>query len=295
MASKTVRIYRVVLIDQHGIEIPPPKTYWDRIFKHHAPSDGLAYGTHIFVDAAGITYEGQLRLPASVSDRHVYLGRGRDRLDWPDRRTRGTVEISPLADDAETQAVFEPLRLKPISGTDFVAVVRSYAGAHPTALEAWLNDAYSKVKPGITTVLRPHTRTDQVERLQAAVGVSRVVVSVEGTASDGNTIEAAAAELQEEVGYPLRIDIVMSMGNAKDANAFGRLLDLASGFVNGRTKAKAEATLLEMDDDGEITRDVVNFFSDKVAYAVEVKTDDVGDAEYLRVLDEAIRRFRASS
>lgn len=295
MAERVVRIFRVVMTeDETGLEGNPPTDFWDRMLAAFPTNGHGEFGRHEFVDDSGVLLEGELRTSASGQIDFVYIGRSRDRLDWPDRRTKTDPTLGSLALDESITGIFEPARMKPIPGTNNVAIARSYAGPLPSAAESWLTDAYRTVKKGFSITLVPVTRKDQIARLRAAVGVSRLTVSLEGDIARGQgRIAKAARELQEAVGFPVRTDITLSMGNNKFDVAFDSLKDLLARAMETGSVSKAEATLLEDTPGGEVKRDTVDFFSDKLAYTIEVKSHDVSDAEYSRVLQHGIDTYLA--
>jgi hypothetical protein len=290
VAERTVRIYRVVLIDNHGVETNPPKAFWQKVFDT-AGAGGAAF-EHIV--GGGVNLRGQFHRDGAAAPHWIYVGRERDRIDWPDRTTTSNPDPTSIANDADITALFEPCRLMPISKSPYVAIVRSYAGALPSALEQWLSAAYGKVKKDWTIELRPVTRDDQIKRLKESVGVAKIAVALEGdvSADSGGKISKAAGELQDAAGFPVRTEIVMSMGNNKDQVAFASLKKLAQRVIKGGQATRATVTLLEEDSDGNIQRDVVDMFADKLAFAFEVASSNVDDAEYVRVLEAGISEFK---
>lgn len=291
MATRTVRFFVVELRDKAGVAVSPPKDFWNRLFNaHDAKGDvtqALAkkYGEGDYV---GLFYKNPDDSPS-----YLYVGKSRAKIDWPDTVRTGGKSITFLANTTGISSLLEPARLKPVEGTPFVAVVRSSAGPLPGAIQDLLEHAYQQVKPGYTLELLPYTLDGQLERLKASFGATTIAVKVRDLHGAKGDIAKAAKSLQEAIGMDVDVSIGLSMRGTDDVVSQKRMKKSLLRFLRTTSVKSARSTVVEANPDNaaETVRSIVDFVEHKVAYPIEVKTDSVSDAEYLRVLDTAITRF----
>lgn len=93
------------------------------------------------------------------------------------------------------------------------------------------------------------------------------------------------------------VSIGLSMRGTDDAVSQGRMKKQLLRFLESTRFKAARSTVVERDPDNpaETVRSIVDFVEHKLAYPVEVRSDSVSDAEYLRVLDAAITRFTSEA
>ena len=93
------------------------------------------------------------------------------------------------------------------------------------------------------------------------------------------------------------VSIGLSMRGTDDAVSQGRMKKQLLRFLETTRFKTARSTVVEPDPDNptETVRSIVDFVEHKLAYPVEVRSDSVSDAEYLRVLDTAITRFTSET
>lgn len=303
MATRTVRFYKLQVIDPYNIVTDAPNDFWQTVSDAHKPDGQESITRRKDKLANGTLLERQFFFSSQIFDL-LYLGRPRDRMDWPDKRSKDETDIASLASDETISEILEPCRIMPVQGKPIIAVARSSAGAQFTAIEEWLTLVYSEIRPGFTISLTSWARQDQAERLEKALGAStlEVVIATQRgldlTAGSSGTdpVGEAAHSIQEELGHPARIKVSVGVGNIKNPGTLANVKEAITSLFQRGEYESLKATLVEEDPQTrEIKRNAVNFIDDQVALVIEVDDDDLPDEAYPRVLRKAILDFRKTN
>jgi len=242
-------------------------------------------------------YVGSVQQTRSPSMKFLYLGKVRPGADWPDI-VDAHGDSAPLASTG-VSGLIEPLYLVPVSGTPYMAVMRTSGGPTWEALTDWIMDVGKYVQAGKSLHLQPYARKDQLERLAQAVGATKIhlkfdpegAAAVTGRTQLGRSVQEAA---QAGAGA-VSVEMIVSFGRTTpDEAGAEELVQGVQEIVGTNAFTKAEATILRQGSHG-LEKDWINFALDKV-----VLTEAVGDSEdetptpeaVMSAMSEAIRRFR---
>lgn len=152
-------IYSVQVMDEYGVSSGTPTDFWQKLAEAYPAIDGSDIRSHRETLPNSTVIEGRFQFKDDVFEL-LYLGRSRDRMDWPDKRVEGEATIVSIASDDTIAEVPEPCRVMPITGKPLVAVARSFAAAQHSAIAEWLTAAYKKVKPGSSVLLSAYAGKD---------------------------------------------------------------------------------------------------------------------------------------
>jgi hypothetical protein len=302
MAGRKRKIYffEPITTNADEIESTMDATFWPSLHDHVASLEDERLRNQYL----GHKYAGAARKEVSPAEKFFYIGKTRNGADWPDMQREGS---DPTALElAEPGAgLVEPAYLLPISGTPYVAALRTTAGPSWSAIENWLAAVSGMDVQGETFELRPYVRHDQLARLHAAIGVSKLHLKVEpgsdlASGTDG-VIGTAMREVQDLGAGGVTVDIQLSFGHARPDEAAAAQIAAELQSMMGNVKFRsASATLLSpTDEEGmEYKKDAVDFFKDRVTGTALVGTseDERPTAPaVLKAMTEAIRMFRESN
>lgn len=253
------------------------------------------------IELHGRKYIGEMRTETQPAEDYLYLGKARRGADWPDISDASGV-VSPLALGAGVDALIEPAYLLPVSGTNYVAVLRTSGGPSFSAIESWMSSAAGFDTSSERFTLRPYVRTDQLERLNSASGATRVHLKVDPGALQVDdslgTIGNAMKQVQDLGAGGVSVDMILSFGRATPTHAYAEAVAEEVQKIIGKVPFRsAEATLLVEDENGKEVREKVDFVRDRVTGSEYVGTSEDEPATpplVLKALTDAIWKFKRS-
>lgn len=295
MAGKprTVYLYEPYLLTPKGEVKDVPNGIWKEILD---AVEKLGAGDRIKT-VSGHAHRGATRSTKAPAARFLYIGRRRDPADWPDHAKDGADEL-PLSIDGE---LVEPMYLLPLTGTNYVATLRTSAGPQPSSSAAWIS-AIIKPADGMEFCLRPVVRRDALNRLLAADQVSSVEVKIDEFSdvpdSDG-TFAAALKEMQTAGGTNATITVAMSYGHKTADSSTSQSIIKGLGKMLRTTAGlrKASAKVSELGADGKVQKTQLDFFNDRIAQRVSVgkSTKESQTPEVvMAAMYQAIEHFRSN-
>lgn len=212
---------------------------------------------------------GEARTCGVSGNKYFYIGRARKGADWPDfSDANGTVSSLPIT-NVQDVALIEPAYLMNISGTNYIAMVRTTGGPTTSAIERWINHVMGMLDKDESLILRPYVRKDDLERLAKAQGGSRIHMKVEANQLQGRRpqgrMAAALSSVQESLDGNASVEMTVSFGNARpDDMASEAVADTVKEMLNLGVASKLEATLYVPDEHGDFRKDKINFISDRL-------------------------------
>jgi hypothetical protein len=300
MASKerTVYFFEPVILDQNDDVQPIEAGFWSWVHEYLTDLPEEDRRAEIF----GRRHIGAAREAVSPALEYIYLGRLRPGADWPDVSDE-TGDIASLASTGFAGSLIEPAYLLGVSGTNYVAVLRSSAGPSTTSIARWLNLICGFTEQGSRLELRPYVRRDQLERLGRAQQASKIHLKVDpGVMMDvqpNDQLGQALKVAQSAGAGGVSVDLVVSFGNARPSDGAGE--DLIAGIRellmsgNAVPFKKASATVIVEDEAGEFTRDKIDFMLDRVTIRQQVganEDEEPTPAVVLAAMSQAIAKFR---
>jgi hypothetical protein len=296
-AKRRIYFLEPVIERQDGSLEEVSSNFWSMYLKHLQvlPQDRRR------IELYGRKYIGEMRTEISPAEDYLYLGKARRGADWPDISNADGV-VSPLALGAGVDALIEPAYLLPVSGTTYVAVLRTSGGPSFSAIESWMSSAAGLDSQSERFVLRPYVRTDQIQRLNEAEGATKVHLKVDpGAFSDDASVGAlgnAMRQVQDLGAGGVSVDMTLSFGNARPDHAYAENVAEQVRAILGKVPLKvAEATLLVTDDEGRSKREKIDFVRDRVTGSEYVGTSEdepATPAVVLVAMTQAIRTFKKS-
>lgn len=253
------------------------------------------------LELQGRKYIGEKRLEVSPAENYLYLGKARRGADWPDISDANGV-VSPLALGDGADALIEPAYLLPVSGTNYVAVLRTSGGPSFSAIESWMTSAAGMDQQAERFALRPYVRSDQLVRLSKASGAARVHLKVDpGAFQVGGSLGVigdAMKQVQDLGAGGVSVDMTLSFGRATPTHAYAE--DIAKELMKVIKKipvASADATLMVEDEHGEEVREKVDFLRDRVIgseYVGSSEDEQPTPSVILTAMANAIFKFKQS-
>ncbi|MDR6201246.1 hypothetical protein QE374_003155 [Microbacterium sp. SORGH_AS428] len=243
-------------------------------------------------------YEGEVRDEPTRQVRYLYLGKLRPGMDWPDIRDLDG-EHTSLASTGVVGALIEPAYVVRITGTPFVAILRTPGGPSFTAISSWLTAVAGLEFEETRLELRPYARRDQLARLNSAIGATKLHLKVGADVLDDadptSDVVRAMQAVQDTGAGGVSVEMIVSYGNARpDGVGAQHLADAVAEFVRTVPGSHASATLMQPQDDGYV-KDHVDFTLDRISLSEEVGgSEDEEPTAYaiLGAMSQAIRRFR---
>lgn len=249
--------------------------------------------------------------------RYLHFTRARALSDWPESGDfSGNVEnLAQRRRQAGINSILEYSYLLPVSGTRYVAVVRSSGGPRSTAIGDWIALQKNFALVGVDFELVPVLSEDAYEKLNSAVGVKSIDIRYEGV-PDGidskSEIERAVAiagtALGERDSVNASIELSISLGNCKvtgpATDGIQRQLHRLAPSVN-LVKSKKDAPLgsvsrlramtIQSRDDGTFYSEPVDFIKEQITIQADFGDDPEVAMDPGKILDgmlDAIRKFR---
>lgn len=296
MAGKprTVHFFELVEIAQDESISEYTAETWDDLFDLIASKEV----EELRHDIRRRKYEGELRYEARRSAEYLYLGKLRPGADWPDIRDLEG-EHTSLASTGVVGALIEPAYIVRLEGTPYVAILRSSGGPTFTAISSWLSTVAGYDFAESRLELRPYVRRDQLSRLNAAIGATKLHFKVGADlladADPSSDVVRAMKVVQDTGAGGVSVEMIVSYGNARpDELGAQYLADAVSEFVRTIPGAHASATLMQPKDEG-YEKDFVDFSLDRITLSEEVGgSEDEEPTAYaiLGAMSQAIRKFR---
>lgn len=271
--------------------------FWDVYLKHvsELPRERRR------IEMYGRKYIGEVRTEIAPAETYLYLGKARRGADWPDISDAEGL-VSALDPGQGIDALIEPAYLLPVSGTNYVAVLRTSGGPSFAAIESWMSSAAGLDTTSERFTLRPYVRTDQLQRLNEASGATRVHLKVDpGVLQTDESLGAignAMREVQNLGAGGVSVDMTLSFGRATPSHAYAESIANEVKKVIKKIPFKtAEATLMTEDANGKEMREKVDFVRDRVTGSEYVGTSEdepATPAVVLKALTDAIWKFKKS-
>lgn len=300
MAAKqrTVYFFEPVVINQDEKPVTISPNFWEQVrdtIKELSDEQLRAeiYGRKIF---------GTVRHERRASRDYIYVGRMRPGADWPDVADRDGA-IDTLASTGFNRSLVEPAYLVDVSGTNYVAFVRSSAGPSTSAIVTWLNLVLGFETEGTRLELRPYVRKDQLERLKQAQDATKLHLKIdpdvmsehEPTDEVGKALKAA----QRAGAGGVSVELTLSFGSATPTDGAGEeLVSEVRKILTGPKRipfTKASATVRREDDEGELIRDQIDFKRDRITLQQPFGSDENQEPTpeiVVAALNEAIAEFK---
>lgn len=249
----------------------------------------------------GRKFIGEMRSEIAPAEDYLYLGRARRGADWPDITDAAGI-VSALNPGDGVEALIEPAYLLPVSGTAYVAVLRTSGGPSFSAIESWMSSAAGLDGQSERFTLRPYVRTDQLARLTKATGAARVHLKVDpGALQVDDSLGAignAMKQVQDLGAGGVSVDMTLSFGRATPSHAYAEAIATEVKKIIGKIPfTAADATLMIEDEHGNEVRERVDFVRDRVTGSEYVGTSEDEPATppvVLKAMTEAIFKFKRS-
>lgn len=301
--SRTVFFFSAVEVDTADNSREVAIDFWPEVFNHVRSVDDKAREITI----RSRLHIGEVITSESPAQEYLYLGKLRQGADWPDYRDTAGNHAN-LTDVPDIQRLIEPAFIVPVSGTPYIAVLRTSGGPTPTSIAGWLSGVLGYFETGNRLELQAYALKNQLERLRGAVGASRIHLKVAADSLDdvepGTRIVQAMRAAQDIGNSGVSIDMLVSFGNAKPdevgademAKAVDELLSIDKTFTSRRVLQKATATLMLPSEGHGYVKDKVDFTLDRVTYKEQVGDSDddpLTPSSVLKAMSAAIVKFRS--
>ncbi|WP_341266925.1 hypothetical protein [Gordonia malaquae] len=295
---RTVYLYEPYYEDPKGNILDAPEDIWSIILDAVDGLDKAARTKSI----SNTHYRGATRETVTPAVRYLYIGKRRDQSDWPDHTPDGETDEGPLAVPGE---LVEPTYLRPMTGTNYVAILRTSAGPLISAVSTWIHQVIQP-QNGLTFHLRPKVRRDALERLTSADEVGRIELQISEFADldhldDGakpTSLTEAAKKIKDAGGENAAVTLTLSYGfGSAEAKKTPSLIQGLERLINRGGVRRAKASVRERQPDGKLKTGYLDFFNDQIAQKVTVgksRQDSQTPEVVMTAMGEAIEKFRAN-
>lgn len=313
--TKKVRFYTGVEIDNNGNRHSWSNNAWQQLLdKCHEESQTFK------IRNREIT--GKSELCSSPSIQYLHFTKNREISDWPEAGdTSGVVtNLATRREQTGIASILEYSYLLPVSGTPYIALLRSTSGPMPSAISSWITQKMYLPEDNTSFELQPVLRNDAQQKLNESIGVKSLEVRFEGKPNPDATSQIeraasiAAAPIDENDYVNMKIDMRISTGRASvvshstEAMRRQALSILANNNVEKKpdksllhnsfvTRLRAN-TLQENPNSDKPRVEQVDFIKEHLTEDVEFgsKKDDEMTPEIILIgMMEAINRFRNRS
>ncbi len=297
---RTIYFFEPVIVDQDERPQHIEPGFWRHVHDviRETPDEQLRaeiYGRKIL---------GSARHEKRSATDYVYVGRMRPGADWPDVADDDG-EIETLASTGFKLSLIEPAYLLGVGGTNYVAFVRSSAGPSTAAVTTWLNLVLGFEGSDSRLELRPYVRRDQLERLREAQGATKLHLKIDPDVMTGTTpkddVGRALKAAQSAGAGGVSVELTLSFGRATPTDGAGEeLVSEVRKILTGPNRvpfSKASATVLRVDEDGDLIRDQINFTRDRITIQQPFGSDENQEPTpevVMQALGEAISEFKRS-
>lgn len=282
------------------------KDYWPALHTHvvgFAKDDNGVNKDRLRMEYLGNKYSGSARSEKSPAEDFFYIGKARPGSDWPDMEDAQS-QTAPLQLADPKANLVEPAYLLPVSGTQYVAALRTSGGPSWSAIENWLGAVSGRVDQSNRFELRPYVRMDQLERLRDSLGVSKLNLKVDADASAAlqdmpGELATAIRKVQELGAGGVSVEIGLSFGRARPVDsAADKIARQIEKLITNVKFNSASATIMLPDGEGsDYVKRPVDFYKDRVTGSEYVGTNQDEAATppvVLKAMTEAIRKFKTS-
>lgn len=238
---------------------------------------------------------GEHRVSKQPARRYFYVGRVRDRAEWPDTLQGNIVGRLELR---EREAVLlEPSYVVPFGDRNRVAVMSMSRSAPSVAtLEEWVTVQaemdLKKLQASLIPILKPDVQ-ERLQRAQGAVSLTVVVPPLTNVPGGGGQIGRAARE-GRQVSAETTFSLRWSLGHKKGAPATtSELLDGAR-WVDGSWASSADVSLDVLDGEGVVHREQYNLIKHRMTLQASLNVPDDQppvEASVMAGMTEAIDKF----
>jgi hypothetical protein len=295
--TKIVRFYEPISINGAGVESELEPGFWDEFIE--LASKLVDYEERL-VHYAGAQYHGSAEVSQIPPMRYLIVGRVRPRSDWPSQLDAGG-SVTPLRING---SLFERAFLVPFGHGNmigFMPPIGSRIGL--TAVERWLTHVAGLDTTEHRLELRPKLDTSVQQKLQTALGVSRVTIRVptnaeidiDEAAENGGDLGIAVASATQAKTHEMTAELTYSLGHKKD-EIEGRenLLRLARWASRRGDMERIDANLLFADGD-KLRVESINLVKEYAAthanLDVSEDTEYSDDSVILTGIRDAIRTY----
>lgn len=310
--TRKVRFYSGAEIDKAGERHTWSADAWQE-FMDSCMDESQAF------EIRGRKIAGKCELCSSPSVYYLHLTKNRELSDWPEAGdTSGSVSnLATRRAQTGIISILEYTYLLPVSGTPYIALLRSSSGPMPSAISDWMRMKSGMSETGSSFELQPVLRNNARQKLDEALGVKSLEVRFEGKPdpNSASEIERAAAEASSSIDGSdyanMSVEFRISMGrstivgpsteairkqalsilanNNVSANPLKNLVH--SGWV---TKLRAKTIQNNPDSDKPVI-EPVDFIKEQLTEDVDfgsMKDDEMTPEIILSGMMDAIGRFR---
>lgn len=308
MSGRKRRIYffEPVEIDSQEVVTTFDKDFWPALHAHVvglAKDESGVNGNRLRMEYLGNKYSGSARSEKSPAEDFFYIGKARPGSDWPDMEDAES-QTSPLQLADPTANLVEPAYLLPVTGTQYVAALRTSSGPSWSAIENWIGAVSGRADQSNRFELRPYVRKDQLERLRDSLGISKLHLKVDADASAdlqdvSGELATAIRKVQELGAGGVSVEVGLSFGRARPVDsAANKVARQVEKLITNVKFNSASATIMLPDGEGEkYVKRSIDFYKDRVTGSEYVGTNQEEAATppvVLKAMAEAIRKFKTS-
>lgn len=295
MSKRVVRFYdlRVLRNDElRGREVK--SGFWRELAERVSERDpeqreSVIRGRRIF---------GEHRVSVQPARPYFYIGRVRDRTEWPDTLLDdGSGVVGRLEPSQQGAVLLEPSYVVPFGDRNRVAIMSmSRTSPSMAALEEWLTVQaeldLQECQVSLIPILHPYG----MERLSRARGATSLTVVVEPTKQPpaGGGQIGGASRAGRQVSTETEVTLKWSLGNRKGSpNTRSDLLEGAR-WVDESWAKSAEVSLEVPDDEGEFHREKYNLIKQRFTLQARFEAPNnqhYSEASVLGGITDAIAEF----
>jgi hypothetical protein len=302
-----VTFFEGVEVDQHQQSRTWAETRWKRFFGDvDIATDSEKWNTF-----SSRRYNGSVRNCTSPAMDFFYLCKLRPTIDWPDIiNFEGSIEsLAEKAQQSGIVNILEPCYILPVTGTRYVAMMRSSGGPTPRAISDWIDAFCHNVENDSVFELRPVFTQDALRRLQLANGARRLsfrYVSLHDDAIESDDVAGhvnkAVSEVARISDQEMSVEMTLSFGRANIGGlGYGSetLLDEVRRLVDSDAAthgklSKLQATVIN-DNEGGLESDPIDFLNERYSESVSIggsEDDEPSPEVILSGMMDAIGTFR---
>lgn len=268
--NRTIYFYEPHLKDKNDNLKVLPKDFWTVLWDQVSALPGSTYQ---FVNY-GKTYLIQARVSKSPAAKYFYFGKSRSQEDWPD--VHNQQNISGLADIGLVGNLVESAYLTPAGIGLVAAIARTSGGPTTSSIAKGIDSLMKNLPAGDELSLVAYVRRDQFERLNKAIGVSKIGIKVapdtdaQSLVQDGNDLGATIASVKHMEGDDaMSVEMNLSFGSSiPSLPVMQRLASMFKEIAGSEEQVdlfdKATATVITEGDSGKFKRESIDLISDRI-------------------------------
>jgi hypothetical protein len=241
---------------------------------------------------------GEHRVSVQPARRYFYVGRVRDRAEWPDTLLDdGTGTVGRLEPSQQGAVLLEPSYVVPFGNRNRVAIMSmSQTSPSMAALEEWLTVQaeldLKECQVSLIPILHPHVM-DRLSRAHGARILTVVVEPMRSVPSGGGQIGRAFRE-SRQVSMETDLTLKWSLGNRQGAPSTTSDLLEGARWVDDSWAKSAEVSLEVPDDEGRLHRESYNLIKHRFTLRAQLEAPDHqhhSEASVLGGITDAIEKF----